>query len=70
MTTERPKFFDSPYFVMEEDNWHLKDGAPEDVVKEFNEYMKETELTPNIEKPVEKSFTEKMRDLLKDFPKK
>lgn len=70
MTTERPKFFDSPYFVMEEDNWHLKDGAPEDVVKEFNEYMKETDLTLDIEKPVKKSFTETMQDLLKDFPKK
>lgn len=35
----RPDFFDSPYFVMEPDNWHLKEGAPEDVRKEFEEFM-------------------------------
>lgn len=39
----RPKFFDSPYFVMEVDNWHLKENAPKEIVDEFNEYMKETE---------------------------
>lgn len=39
MIGSRPNFMDSPYFVMEEDNWHLKDGAPAEVVKEFNEYM-------------------------------
>jgi len=41
VTTLRPNFIDSPYFVMEQNNWHLKDGAPEDVVKEFNEYNNE-----------------------------
>lgn len=35
-----PKFFESPYFVPEVDNWHLKDGAPPEVVKEFEAYMK------------------------------
>lgn len=65
MIGSRPNFMDSPYFVMEEDNWHLKEGAPAEVVKEFNEYMQETE----IKKPVKKSFNEKMQDLLKDFPK-
>lgn len=35
-----PKFFDSPYFVNEPGNWHLKPGAPEEVVKEFDAYMK------------------------------
>ena len=39
----RPKFWDSPYFVPEPDNWHLKEGAPEDVKKEFEEYMKDQE---------------------------
>lgn len=34
-----PAFFTSPYFVMETDNWHLKDGAPEEVQKEFDEFM-------------------------------
>jgi len=39
MSIAKPKFVDSPFFVNEEDNWHLKDGAPEDVQKEFNEFM-------------------------------
>ena len=41
MMGSRPDFLDSPFFVMEEDNWHLLPGAPEEVVKEFNEYMKD-----------------------------
>jgi len=36
-----PKFITSPYFVAEEDNWHLKLGAPEEVKKEFDEYMRQ-----------------------------
>lgn len=40
MSTSKPKFVDSPYFVPEEDNWHLKEGAPEEIVKEFEEYMR------------------------------
>ena len=36
-----PKFFDSEWFVMEFGNWHLKEGAPEEIVKEFEEYMKQ-----------------------------
>ena len=40
MSIERPKFVDSPYFYTDEDGWHLKDDAPEDVRKEFDEYMK------------------------------
>lgn len=39
MSIRRPKFVDSPYFVMEDGNWHLKEGAPEEVVREFEEYM-------------------------------
>lgn len=39
MSVTRPKFVDSPYFVMEENNWHLKDDAPEEVRKEFEEFM-------------------------------
>lgn len=40
MVGDMPKFLDSPYFVDEPGNWHLKPGAPEEVVKEFNAYMK------------------------------
>lgn len=41
MSIRKPNFVDSPFFVAEEDNWHLLPGAPEEVVKEFEEYMKE-----------------------------
>lgn len=49
MSQPRPDFFDSPYFVMEPGNWHLKDGAPEDVVKEFEEYMAEDDQSRDEE---------------------
>ena len=39
MSTVRTNFADSPYFVPEDENWHLKEGAPEDVRREFEEYM-------------------------------
>lgn len=35
-----PKFYDSTYFVDEPGNWHLKDGAPDDIREEFDRYMK------------------------------
>ena len=34
-----PKFFESEWFVPEPDNWHLKPGAPKEIVDEFNEWM-------------------------------
>lgn len=39
MSQRRPSFWDSPYFVPELDNWHLTEDAPEDIRKEFEEYM-------------------------------
>ena len=41
MSVSAPKFIYSPYFVEEPDNWHLKPGAPEEVQREFDEFMKE-----------------------------
>lgn len=35
-----PDFLDSPYFVSEPGNWHLKPGAPAKVRREFNRFMK------------------------------
>ena len=49
MSPERPRFMDSPYFVMEPNNWHLKDGAPESLRKEFDEFMRQTDMTKNNE---------------------
>lgn len=31
-----PDFAKSPYFVPEFGNWHLKEGAPKEIVEEFN----------------------------------
>lgn len=39
MSVTRPKFVDSPYFVIVEGEWSLKEGAPEEVQKEFDEFM-------------------------------
>jgi hypothetical protein len=65
MIGSRPLFMDSPYFVMEEDNWHLIEGAPVGIVEEFNQYMKQLHGEESIiEKPVKKSFTERIDDLL------
>ena len=62
MIGSKPKFFDSPYFVMEFGNWHLKPGAPADIVKEFNDYMNQDKLEE--EKPVNKSFTDRINEML------
>ena len=37
----RPDIFESPFFVMEPDNWHLKPDAPEELKREFEEYMRD-----------------------------
>jgi len=47
-----PDFFTSEYFVPEPDNWHLKPNAPEDLKREFEEFMKEKDY--DEEAPVEK----------------
>lgn len=40
MSQALPSFWDSPYFVPEPDNWHLKEDAPEELKRGFEEYMK------------------------------
>lgn len=45
--TTAPKFIESEYFVPEFNNWHLKDGAPAEVKKEFEEYMRQQEKINN-----------------------
>jgi hypothetical protein len=39
MAGKRPKFIDSPYY----ENGELKPGAPEEIVKEYNEFMESDE---------------------------
>ncbi|RFU70807.1 hypothetical protein D0469_05000 [Peribacillus saganii] len=43
MEKGRPSFMDSPYFVDEPGNWHLKPEAPEELQKEFEAYMHDAE---------------------------
>ncbi len=40
MSFIKPAFIDSPYFVDEPFSWHLKDGAPELVKKEYELFMR------------------------------
>lgn len=56
MSQSMPSFWDSPYFVPEPDNWHLTEDAPEELKKEFAEYM-ENELIDKIVK-VRQLFSE------------
>lgn len=42
MTTKfMPDFYGSPYLIVDEKGWRLKDGAPEELKKEFEEFMKD-----------------------------
>jgi len=54
MTGPEPSFMSSPFFVDEMDNWHLLPGAPEDVKKEFEEFMNSGLKPPKEETPDEK----------------
>lgn len=36
---ETPKFIESEFFVSDFGNWHLKEGAPEDIKEEFEAFM-------------------------------
>ena len=41
MTIEPPKFINSPYLIIDEKGWRLKGNAPEELKKEFKEFMSE-----------------------------
>ncbi|KAB7668940.1 hypothetical protein [Bacillus sp. B1-b2] len=47
MVGKKPNFIDSPYFVGEPDNWHLRPDAPKEVVNGYNEFMKEENPEPS-----------------------
>ena len=44
MSIEKPDFYDSPFFVAEPGNWHLKPGAPKEIKKEFEKLMKNDKI--------------------------
>jgi hypothetical protein len=60
MTQDEPKFVKSKYFVNEPGNWHLKPGAPDDVRKEFREFMAAQQQSQPPDKII---ITEKDLDL-------
>lgn len=43
MIVSSPDFIDSPYLIIDEKGWRLKEDAPEDLKKEFEEFMKSIE---------------------------
>jgi len=43
MNGTAPSFINSPFFVGKPGNWHLKPGAPKEVVQEFNDFMQRME---------------------------
>ena len=43
MSQARPDFINSEYFYADDDGWHLRDAAPANIKKEFEEYMSITE---------------------------
>lgn len=49
MKQGRPSFIDSEYFVMELNNWHLLEGAPQDIVDEFNQFMANLKISETKE---------------------
>ena len=44
MSIEKPDFYNSPFFVAEPGNWHLKPGAPEEMKKNFEKMMKNDKI--------------------------
>ena len=41
-----PNFIKSEYFYIDDKGWHLRKGAPDDLKKEFNTFMKKFIDTP------------------------
>lgn len=40
MITSAPSFINSPYLIIDEKGWRLKDDAPAELKREFEDYMK------------------------------
>lgn len=44
-----PKFLDSPYLAGEPGNWRLEEGAPEELKKEFTDYITNIRMLENMQ---------------------
>lgn len=42
---EVPKFINSPYLIIDEQGWRLKENAPKQLKEEFKKYMEEVNST-------------------------
>lgn len=40
---QKPDFVDDPHFYIDDEGFHLRDGAPPEVVAEFEEFMEQQE---------------------------
>jgi len=40
---QAPKFISDPHFYADGDGFHLKDGAPTEIIDEFNKFMEDQE---------------------------
>ena len=52
MSARNFDILNSPFFVDEPDNWHLKPDAPPELVKEFEEFMR------GFDEPEDQGFEE------------
>lgn len=57
-----PKFLNSPFLGGEPGNWYLKEGAPEELVKEFSEFMNNRKLSQEVPTIFEINDEEKKHD--------
>jgi hypothetical protein len=64
MSVARPSFLDSPYFYYDESgNMRLRDGAPVEVVKEFEEFIEGTDEYNVPDFPAKALTEEDLKDL-------
>lgn len=59
MQIKEPKFMKSEFFVPQPGNWHLQPGAPDEIVREFTEFMAQLgQHTPPPFEPQDVPFDE------------
>ena len=63
MSIEKPDFCNSPFFVAEPGNWHLKPGAPEEMKKNFEKMMKNDKIKFSAIKLFQKKIQKKKSSL-------
>jgi len=49
MIMDIPNFIDSPYLIIDEKGWRLKEDAPKELKEEFKKYMNSLNMIEDIE---------------------